>query len=791
MLSLTTILSIVSLTTINTKGAPNPMDWTYPEPTGRYWDFDNDTLIAWEVTTQHGTTKYIYNITKMGYLENLTSLEIDWYSVVLDEMYYNWSLDEIIPYNDPINHPKVNASMLNYTQDSGYMLPFNFELFEPNSPFANPFIPKNWSDELDLHWCAERLATSFYVHFLNDTKEPPVNPQITVSDNSIRIHNDTVGSFINMTYLANGTLSYADMYLWLGEGFQSITFTRTWDFLPHGIDNYWHFGGDNAIGWTYEGFFGTDLNFIYNISKIGDLGAATYPIDNTTLYDGVYLKQMYWNTTLNQLMEYTNLTENLPVNASIINYEKGIMYPYNIFIGAFGPVGNLFIPKNGSNDLDLHWCAKALAGVYGYFLGGIEEIIVTTNPNTPWFANNTGGTYVELTYYDNGTLQSGRINGYFDETLMQINISRLFNFNPYDEIGEWAVEIDDILYMGYIGDQMRIVILDIINTTINFHGMLNIPVQQVLATISTWNTTTEGWDLFLDEVAIGIATENSPMLITEQGMIPLLVPIGTSGEEMADYWKSLASMTPSFDEVHYGDTWFKLYNSSTGGYIFFEYYPNGMLKYAYAYDLIFMDDDVFENMVLYHKNATVLPSGIHQLTINVVADIDFSITVDLGLKADTLVTTSAFSRNPFNITLDNGQLYIDIMINASLNLDDTLESPINITITYDNTKWENLKVMWFNESGDGGNGSWEEISFLILGDGILLISVNHTSVFSLTATEKPQDDEPDPVPEDPVPEDPVPEDPVPEAAIPFGYSYLLFMGISICALVFYYKKRNL
>ncbi len=61
--------------------------------------------------------------------------------------------------------------------------------------------------------------------------------------------------------------------------------------------------------------------------------------------------------------------------------------------------------------------------------------------------------------------------------------------------------------------------------------------------------------------------------------------------------------------------------------------------------------------------------------------------------------------------------------------------PLNITIQYDANKFETVKVWWFNSSADGGKGSWEELSFVDLGNGVILISLNHTSVFAMTGTE--------------------------------------------------------
>ena len=191
-----------------------------------------------------------------------------------------------------------------------------------------------------------------------------------------------------------------------------------------------------------------------------------------------------------------------------------------------------------------------------------------------------------------------------------------------------------------------------------------------------------------------------------------------------------------------------------------------------------MADNIDETTVIYYKNATILGTGIHTIKLGVV-DI-FNITINIGVNSESLLLFAGIENNPFNVTLNNGHLFIDIMLNVSANLDQTLDGPINITITYDTSKLENVKIMWFNMSSAGGNGTWEEVPFIDLGNGVILISVNHTSIFAFTATVVTTEDETD------GDDDEGPSEP---GAIPFGHYYIIFMAITMIALVIIKKRK--
>jgi len=119
-----------------------------------------------------------------------------------------------------------------------------------------------------------------------------------------------------------------------------------------------------------------------------------------------------------------------------------------------------------------------------------------------------------------------------------------------------------------------------------------------------------------------------------------------------------------------------------------------------------------------------------------------------------------------------------LLINKSLYLNN-----INITIQYDSTKYTNIKFYWFNTSANEGRGDWEEIPIKNLRNGVIIMTINHTSIFSLTgdiitAPPLPSSDDDDDDEEEP-------------SAIPLGNYYLIFLLAGMIGIVLYTKRKLL
>jgi len=776
MLLCTTAILLINLNTINVKGVTpfNPMP---PSPNDNLdWGFDDNTSIGWHLDVFNGDTPMLtanlkYNISNIA-LMNTTDVSHEIYTVQLKQLYFNWTTEKLTEYLNLTTNPIINCSMVNLTVSgpiTGEFTGVSAPTGGPEALLIAPFIPRN-NTALMLDWCGERLKNDFGYYLWDDN--PILTTLVSPDNNLILLQNSSFsGEYVRMIYYDNGTLKTGELNTTvrgLYPAFLRYNYTRITDLLPHGVDNYWDFGGvDQVMGWQMAGGPWGELDLIYNIS---DIGIIDNPTGNGLPYNGITLKSMYWNGTEGGLREQTNLTAYPLSNYSLIHYENEVMEATSF--GAMVIFTNVFIPKNGSDQLDLHWCADAMTRSNLAAMLGLDIVIVNNSTRNIHLEGSGTGFYLDMTYLSDGSLSYGEIYADFGPGPSIMNYTRFYNFDPFDEIGEWTVEVGDVLYMGFNSNETKFEIIDIINASINSEmGMLH--ASQVIANVSVWNHTLEVWVITEVNATVGSASEAYPILLMdESGSFPIMVPNGTTGEEMASIFSLYVQHTPDFDQVEYGDYWFRIVNTTNPGSGYFEFFENGILSYAYIEGIKFMADSIEDTNVIFYKNATILGVGIHTIELGIV-DI-FNITIDIALNDNTLLLFAGFDKNPFNVTLTNGHLFIDIMLNASANLNQVLESPINITITYDTSKLENVKIMWFNMSADGGNGTWEEVPFTDLGNGTIIISVNHTSVFAFTATSKATSEGP-------------PDDggttPTPPGGISFGYYYLVFMAIGILALV--------
>ncbi|MFX0187997.1 MAG: nitrous oxide reductase family maturation protein NosD [Candidatus Hodarchaeota archaeon] len=139
--------------------------------------------------------------------------------------------------------------------------------------------------------------------------------------------------------------------------------------------------------------------------------------------------------------------------------------------------------------------------------------------------------------------------------------------------------------------------------------------------------------------------------------------------------------------------------------------------------------NIIENNTYYTK---IMFAGINELEIEPYGVDNVDVNISIALIDDTKVFFSAFNETPTYDPLDNEIVFIELELNDTDNLDQTHEAPINITIIFDRNKYNNIKVCWFNSDANDGDGAWEEIQFTDLGNGLIVVSINHTSIFALT-----------------------------------------------------------
>lgn len=498
---------------------------------------------------------------------------------------------------------------------------------------------------------------------------------------------------------------------------------------PPNENVYWDFDAGTFIGWNIEFYNGNTLmqraEIIFNISALAYFNNYSGLGIN---YYGVQLKRAWFNATTNSLEErpYTVL------NCSMANFTSGLFTGIASFYD-YGMI-NPFIPINGTNGLMTEWCANEMTDDYSMYLGGdLNPDISTPNANTILFENSTGsGEYVKLVYYDNGTLETAVIfsygDGYYPEGA-SYNYTRIFDFNPIDEV-EWNVEIGDEFYMGFRHFEYKYVIVDFVNHSgYDWFSMLQ-PFQSVLADVYRWNFLSETWILQSENFSIATANEQWSYLIVTMlgevmGGLQLLVPNGTTVDDMLTFFNYMMSMDPPDIELEYGADYIKLFNATSQEDLFYvEFTPEGAIEYI-IHRLFWPVSDPYV-MVYYNMNSEFI-SEIHNFNIEPYGTSDFQVAANITVSGDTHLLYAGLDYNPTNITLPNTVLVLNVFLNETNNL----VGDINITITYDPVKYESLEVWAFNYTANGGMGAWEKIDFIQPVNGKIIISVDHLSLFAL------------------------------------------------------------
>ncbi len=577
--------------------------------------------------------------------------------------------------------------------------------------------------------------------------------------------------------------------------------------------NYWDFDNGTIVGWIEKEYeenkIGERLK-IFNISSMKYLINASGDEEHGYQdYYGVMLKQMYWNTTDDELKEHDNLNDFPIINASLINYttsnpsEK--MLPYDINDDSIGGQGIFllpFIPKNSSDVLDIHWCADASRWFYGYFLtnGTCSSQIgswgakMAVTSNSIYYWNNTWGTYARMVYDEHGILTNGEMRAYFGppddlKTPKNIDYTRIYDYNPLNEL-EWPVVAvgDEIFLKNYTEDKKLTITKFEYKNIDSMDGML--AVQVVKANYSRW-TGTE-WEVEQPDMYIGAANEQNPFVLGDgiQTYAPFIIPKsfdgGPSGYYMARLYDNVKDYF-QYDNVTNGVNWVKLYNSTTEHYSLLKYYENGLVQLYYTTDRsMWQHDESGVTNFWFLKDSPIqmvtLLSGVsHELSLTPVGMSGFEITVNITVSSDTTFIFSAFIQQAFQSAMPFTIFYLDLWLNIS-----SISGFVNITITYDSVVFGNIELWWFNESANEGQGEWQQVPIGINGDTIT-ITLDHLSLYSLTGERiwnwnwnwnwNFDLDLSQPPP------------PQPPSEIPFGYFFLIFMAIGIIGLVIYKKRK--
>jgi len=586
------------------------------------------------------------------------------------------------------------------------------------------------------------------------------------------------------------------------------------DFVPDppGLHSgkYWNFTTGDIVGWRETSGRGS-RDSIFNITDLKLFQEAENVTGDDEQFYGVSLTPSYWNVTENKIMEFTNRTLFPIANVSLLNFTMNMMWPSWMDAPGRNIMLNLFIPKNSSDVLDIHYCANSLLFVYSYMIGGgapppYADLSVT--PNSIHYSRPDLETYCNLYYYDNGTLRTGEMRVLFDGDTSTFNWTRIFDINPLDDL-KWSENFDtpgDELFVGMNTNETRLVF----NHTVD-NMELEIEwddddeeweidlwyYQEIWANMSYWHYEYKNW-VYINCTPVASANEIYPIIFggdddddDDDTLLPpmILIPNQSTYFSLGDVFKIFEFNPKGSDlRVESGDNWVKLTNTTTSKIVVFSYQIDGILEYIYMQDVGpfgGMDDNGHdEDIMFYYKNLTSLQEikpNINSFSLHTFDLGSLSASINISVEQMSGLFHSGFPYNPTNQSISNALGFFDIFMQHETDLDQTYFAPINITFYYDHTTYKSVKVFWFNMSADNHKGAWEEIPIKNFGNGVIVITLNHTSIIVFTASKivsLPSDDGDD-------------DDDEKEAAIPFGNFYLLFIAIGIIGLIIYDRRKYL
>ncbi len=571
----------------------------------------------------------------------------------------------------------------------------------------------------------------------------------------------------------------------------------------------WGFSNGTEIGFIYERYNDTDYSFgvnYFNITSMPYLFIDEPEMMITNFTYCVQLEEIYFNLTQNKILPVQN---NPLLNVSFINLttpffggSTGFLLPMlpggeGPFPGWFLMMLNPFIPMNDTT-LALTWSAQRLKLIYENMIEMGELDIASTsfapNNNNIYFKNSTSKAYVNLTYYDNGSLLYGEIyyNGADEdeeEDWMTITLATIPNalnlINPVDDL-EWDVEVGDCLYFGIERQEIELNITSIYNYSYyNPQADSNFIFQVVNASLSIL-IPEFGWMSYGGNMTISAGNELFPAFFTQElrFRIPFILPMGYDTEKLAMVYKMMSDHEDYDLENTFGDNWLRLYNSTNQGFAVLEFSSNGSALLFQTKDIEMLFDHTTAG--LYRKNMTIIDST-HSIDIIPLSTSGFAVTLNISVTDTTQLLYSAFDINPINTSSgigNYGLLFIDVMVNESGNLDQagTDFQPINITIEFDHTKYKNMKIFYFNTSSESQYETWTQIPYVKLADGKIMFTVNYSSIFAFTNV---------PISILPSGGDDDDDDDKETVVIPFGNYYLVFLAVGVISLVYYYKKRKI
>ena len=301
--------------------------------------------------------------------------------------------------------------------------------------------------------------------------------------------------------------------------------------------------------------------------------------------------------------------------------------------------------------------------------------------NTLFFFNSTYGYFMDLTYFEDGTLQEAKM--YFlqpGSAVYNTTITWKPSWNVTSEI-EWSVKVGDELYFGDMDKEFKYHIVEINETAVNMmdSGILQYGSIQsfsyVVGDIYHWNSTHEYW-MFQYSALISAANNLYPTgfyyyIAYTLGLTPtwpsLLMPIGIDEYMMLDAMK-LHMGGMKVDTISEIGKYYIHFTNSTGPHHMYMNWDNstGVIKLMYGFSYYPGKD--WTDFVFFAKKRTdlELDNNIIELDNYFVPDIILTMNITTT-EAGCEFYSAILDVNPTNQSLPGGTgtplFFGDMMIN--------------------------------------------------------------------------------------------------------------------------------
>ncbi|MFX1391924.1 MAG: hypothetical protein ACFE9Z_17805, partial [Promethearchaeota archaeon] len=328
-----------------------------------------------------------------------------------------------------------------------------------------------------------------------------------------------------------------------------------------------------------------------------------------------------------------------------------------------------------------------------------DQVIPNDIANTIYFYNSTYEYYLNLAYFENGTIKS--VDAFYpiiDTYLYNSSFNRVFDYNLTSNV-EWSVKAGDDLYFGDMNKEIKFHIVEINETCVDMYNINVLPYvnyhtfSNVWADVFYWNSTHEYW-MYQYRSIIGAANNIYPFgpgmyhMYHEVELVwPFfLMPTGIDEQEMYDYLKILRGIMKMDTLSGIGDNYIYFTNSTGPNYIHFEWdNSTGVVKLLYGFMTNPLEDKD-EYIAIFAKNRVILQSGLNSITLDnyYIPDITLSINITTNSLGCELYY-AILDINPTNESLPVGTpiFYGDLMINNHTLVEGNFTMEVQLPLTID------------------------------------------------------------------------------------------------------------